>query len=419
MSARRPHILFDSQLVVDIKPSHNFPDVSKVVGDLYAYLHGHAFIPAEKYTGDQVISKVDPETGSVELHLTGSSLGSPLLHIQPSIKVILPFGLVGYTGSLDIQEVFGAVPGTVVEDGGNVQNMLLNTLTLASALERDYEAFSAHNLGITVISSGDPFRRVPDPLADIFRERISLFPLGVEDRCAIHLQYERHSRLGTLQIASDPKLTATPLRQLLRENEQVAKAFGNATCFVSSDPLFELIPSHAVPPYSIVVNASTAFRALVALHAYSTCALLPMNDGEAGEVCRLMLSRATGTELSETPAPRFPSPFTLKGDDIDTKSLRILDTSLDTFTKFNPPFRPVQGIGVRLPDQLRPRGRIDSRYRRPRRCMFQFDLVGGRRTVSPGGIWISSHRDNVRGRRWRCGCCGKHAFQHRFTGTNR
>lgn len=346
---RPPHMLFDSQIVVDIKPPQNLHKAAVRVGHLYTFLKGHVFIPAEKFTGDLTVNKVSAD-GTVEFQLTGSSMGAQTLDgIQPSIQLTLPLGLAASPAERNVQDVFSALPGTVVEDGGNVQNMLLNTLMLAEALAPKYPEFDGSHLHISAVSSSDPFRRVAPSLGQRFQDRVRVYPLGLPDRHAILLPYEREGQRGILSITSEPALTSPALRELARENEQFAKALSSSNCFVSADPLFELLPSHAVPPYAMVVNAATALRALVALQAYNTCALLPMNDGEAGEVCRLMLSRACSTELTDTQAPRFPSPLSLSDDSIDAQALKTLDASLDMFARYNPPFRNAHGLGFACP----------------------------------------------------------------------
>jgi hypothetical protein len=164
----------------------------------------------------------------------------------------------------------------------------------------------------------------------------------VPDRLAVLLPRNYKGATGVLNITSEPTLSEQPLRALLTDNTAFAKAFGATTTFVSSDPLFNLLPTHAVAPYACVINASTAFRALVAVHAYDTSALLPMNEAEAAEVCKILLSRA-GFELSDAQAPPFTSPLLLSGDGIDDEALEKLNDSLGVFGRYLHPHRNPTG----------------------------------------------------------------------------
>lgn len=347
---RTPHILFVSQKVVDIKTPLDLHQLAQVIGDLREYLHRYAFIPGDKFTGELTIVKIT-EQGDVVCELAGSSLGStPESHVQPAIRLTLPLGLVDFEGDREVQPVFAAVPRTSIDDGGNIQNMLLNTLVLTDALSVEHHQFDSTNLMMTTASTSDPFQRLNRATANRFRERVSIYPLPpLPDRFAILLPYEHSGDRGTLAITSEPKVTCSSLLALLDGNAQFAKAFRSATCLVSADPFFEILPNHALAPYVYVMNASTAFRAMVAVTAYGTNALLPMNDGEAGEVCKLMLSRARGTELTQTETPHFPPPLTIKGNTIDAEMLEILDSSIDKLSRYNPFFRHAEGISFASP----------------------------------------------------------------------
>ncbi len=348
VQTRTPHMLFVSQKVIDIKTPLDLPDLPRRIGELRAYLHKYAFIPADKFTGDLTPNEID-DSGNLRCQLTGSSLGSTPNGVQPAIRLILPLGLNNYDGELRIKDVFSAIKGTTIEDGGNIQNMLLNVLVLANALSREYPAFDSHNLLITTATSSDPFQRLDPQMANLFRERVNVYPLGMPDRFAAHLPYEHAGSHGIMAITSEPKQTYESLLALLSANAQFGKAFSSATCFVSSDPFFQILPTHAMAPYAYFINASTAFRGLVAVNAYGYNALLPMNQGEAGEVCKLMLSRARGTELDKTETPRLPSPLTIKGDGIDPSALEILDNSIDMFSRHNPFFQHAEGFSFACP----------------------------------------------------------------------
>jgi hypothetical protein len=342
-------MLFDSQITVDIEPPENLQEVAMRVGHLQKFLKNPAISPGENFTGDLAVHKVRAD-GAVEFQLSGASMGAEASDgIQPTIRLTLPLGLKDSLSEFTIQDVFSAVPGTVIVDGGHVQNMLLTTLTLIAALTDKYREFDEDHLRISVVSSADPFRRLASPLAESFRVRVRVYPLGLPDRQVISLPYQREGRSGRMVIMSEPTLTLPALRVLLGENEQFARAFSSCTCFVSADPLFDLLRSHAVPPYAVVVRAVAAFRALVALEAYGTCALLPMIDGEILNVCRLMLSRASSSELDEVQLPIFPSPLSLMGDSIDTEALKTLDASLEMLMQLNPPLRNSNGLAFACP----------------------------------------------------------------------
>jgi hypothetical protein len=349
-------MLFVSQKVIDIKLLLDLPDLARTMGKLRDYLQKFKFIPGDKFTGKLTLSSMDK--GNLKGELTGSSLSAPAPDdaqsdaqpaIEPAIHLILPLGLADYDGKLHILDIFGAVEGTLIEDGGNIQNMLLNTLVLAEVLSGKYPSFNSQNLLITAASSSHPFERLDRESNDRLSPRVNVYPLKMPDRFGIHIPYERGGGHGTFGIISQPEESYEPLRTLLDNNAQFAKAFLSATSFVSSDPFFHLFPTHAMLPYAYVINASTAFRALVAVNAYGTNALLPMNKGEAGEVCKLMLSRAHGTELEHTETPRFPSPLTIKEDGIDPDSLKTLDSSIDLLSRYNPFFRHAEGLSFACP----------------------------------------------------------------------
>jgi len=342
-------MLFVSQKVIDIKTPLDLPNLARRMGELRGWLREHGFIEQiDKFTGELADFRIDKE-GNLSCTLTGGSLGSTSNGVQPAILLTLPLGLTDYRGELHTQAIFGAVAGTLIDDGGNIQNMLLNILVIAEALSRVNPQFNSQNLPITTATNSDPFQRLDSQIVNLFRKRVNVYPLGMPDRFAVHLPYEHAGKRGILPITSEPKETYQPLLKLLSDNVQFAREFGSATCFVSSDPFFQILPTHAMAPYAYIINASTAFRGLVAVSAYGYNALLPMNQGEAGEVCKLMLSRARGTELDRTETPRFPSPLTIKEDAIDPNSLEILDSSIDAFSRHNPFFQQAEGFSFACP----------------------------------------------------------------------
>lgn len=354
VQTRTPHLLFVSQKVIDIKTPLNLPGLAQETGKLREFLQKHAFIPADKCTGELTIVGIDKQ-GNLTCELTGGSLGSPTNSLRVAIRLTLPLGLNNYHGEVRIQDILSAVDGTLVESGGNVQNMLLNILVLAEALSRKYQVFNNNDSLITIATSSDPFERLDSGTSNLLKKRVNVYPLGITDRFAVHFPYEHSGRHGIMAITSEPTQTYEPLLKLL-DDAQFAKAFRSATCFVSSDPFFQILPGHAMSPYAYVINASTALRGLVAVSAYGNNALLPMNQGEAGEVCKLMLSRARGTELDQTETPRFPSPLTIKEDTIDAPSLKILDNSIDMFSRHNPFFQRAEGFSFACPISFGPQG---------------------------------------------------------------
>ena len=158
---------------------------------------------------------------------------------------------------------------------------------------------------------------------------LSTFKLDLEDRYSIQMPWTGEDGCsGTLAITSEPKRSHVALVGLLSEAAVFRQLFRQANCFVSSDPLFELIQQYGQPPFAYVINASTAFRSLVAVSSYGTHALLPMNQGEASQVCKLLLQRGQGTDLDQTETPRFPSPFSLVESEVDRDALKSLTRPL-------------------------------------------------------------------------------------------
>lgn len=349
VQTRKRHMLFVSQKVVDIKTPLDLIDLAKKIGDLRELLHKFSFIPGDIFTGKLEPKNID-EKGNLQCELYGSSLGSPT-NSTPRIviQLNLPLGLRDYRKELRIQDVFGAIGRTSIDDGGNIQNMLLNTLMLVEALSPQHQAFDSVNLPITFATSSDPFQKLNGEMFTRFEKRVNVYPLRIKDRFAIHLPYKHADREGIMAITSEPEETYEAVCKLLKANEPFEKAFKSATCFISADPFFQVLSSHAFSPYAYVINASTAFRALVAVSAYGNNALLPMNEKEAGDVCKLMLSRGRGTELDQTEAPSFPSPLTLKEDEIDPEMLKTLDNSIDMFSRHNPFFQHAEGFSFACP----------------------------------------------------------------------
>jgi hypothetical protein len=193
---------------------------------------------------------------------------------------------------------------------------------------------------VTVASSSDPFQSLPADLAASLHQLIDVYRLDIPDRLANHVPYDADGQTGTLVIASEPSRTNGTLAKLLTEEAGFAAAFRKATCFVSADPIYDQLPGSATPPYRTVVNASTAFRSLTAAESYNRAVLLPMNNGEASDVCKLLLQRGLEEELENIERPPFPSPLTTSGEAIDPAGLKDLDRSIDLFTRYIPLCRP-------------------------------------------------------------------------------
>lgn len=340
-------IVLISQKVKDIKTPASLTTVAETVGNLRKFLHRFAFIPGDKFTGSLTPIRLEP-SGVLVAELAGSSLSSdsfPCVH--PNVTLNLDLGIVSYTGPTDVESVFRAVPGLTVDDGGNIQNMLLDMVVLLGGLaEHQFPNLPS----LVVASSSDPFEQCDRGIAVEFDHFVKHFKLDLEDRYSIQMPWTGEDGCsGTLAITSEPKRSHVALVGLLSEAAVFRQLFRQANCFVSSDPLFELIQQYGQPPFAYVINASTAFRSLVAVSSYGTHALLPMNQGEASQVCKLLLQRGQGTDLDQTETPRFPSPFSLVESEVDRDALKILDQTLDKFTRYNLLHRAPNGMAFVCP----------------------------------------------------------------------
>ena len=73
-------------------------------------------------------------------------------------------------------------------------------------------------------------------------------------------------------------------------------------------------------------------------------------QGEASQVCKLLLQRGQGTDLSRpTETPRFPSPFSLVESEVNRDAFEILDQTLDKFTRYNLLHRAPNGMAFVCP----------------------------------------------------------------------
>jgi hypothetical protein len=345
--SRSSTIVLISQKVKDIKTPPSLAALAETVGNLRKFLHRYAFIPGDKFTGSLTPIRIEPN-GVLVAELAGSSLSSDSFGgVRPNIELKLALGLDGYIGATHIETLFRAVPGSTVDDGGNVQNMLLDMAVLLSGMaEHSFPSLPT----LVVASSSDPFEQFePDRGQDLGRF-VKYFRLEIEDRYSIQMPWSGEDACrGTLAITSEPQRSHIALVKLLSEDPVFRQLFRQGDCFVSSDPLFELLHQYGQPPFAYVINASTAFRALVAVSSYGTNALLPMNQGEAGQVCKLLLSRGQGTDLDQTETPMFPSPFSLVESGVDRDALKVLDLTLDKFTRYNLMYRAPSGMSFVSP----------------------------------------------------------------------
>jgi len=244
--------------------------------------------------------------------------------------------LQDYTGPMDVESIFSNVNGVEIGDGGNIQNMIVN-FALAVSYAASNDSVRGRVIPITIASSGDPFERLPTAIAEKVRPLCNVFKLDIPDRFAIQVPYEDGGQRGTLAITSEPMRTNDALQQLLTTNPEFTAAFKRANCFVSADPIYDhLRPPYKSPPFATVINATTAFRSLVAAESFGRTVLLPMNHGEAGDVCKLLLQRGEERELGEIERPPFPSPLTTSGDAIDEDALRLLDESVHKLISYIP-----------------------------------------------------------------------------------
>jgi hypothetical protein len=327
-----PHILLVSQKVKDIKVPRN-GELEKHVYDLRRWLIKHGFI-AEL---DKVPATVTPQSvkdGVLWADIHGRFLGSDL-EIHPHIDIGFPLMLKDYAGPLEVETIFSNVEGVEIGDGGNIQNMIVNLALALHYATRDPD--KGPPITISVASSSDPFARLPPDLADQLRRVCNVFTLDIPDRFAIQVPYEGEGHRGILAITSEPKRTNDALGPLLRNDDAFRAIFKEANCYVSADPIYEhLRRPYKDPPFTVVINATTAFRSLVASESFGRTVLLPMNQGEAGDVSKLLLQRGLEEELEKIERPPFPSPLNTRGDAIDIEALRVLDESVHKFTSYIP-----------------------------------------------------------------------------------
>lgn len=324
------HIIFVNQIVRDYKipPSEA---LKLEIGKLSDAYKRHQFIPSNKLTA--------------KLHIKSLKNGIALCEISNFAKRLdflirhpFPLGIETLRGTKDAANVFAQVPGVEIDNGGNIQNMAVNlALLLLSPVFRDFIQKNANGLRLSIVSTSDPFIGFPKELEEAIDSFCTVYQMNLPDRIAYHLPYDDpDGQSGTFIISSAPLRTNDALRDLIEHNPELRNDIKNPTCFVASDPIDDVISSYVRPPYAYIINASTAFRGLVATTSFGHDVVLPMNNGEAADVCRLLLQRGQDLELDEILRPPFESPFTTAGDEIDLEFLRQLDESLNTLTIYNP-----------------------------------------------------------------------------------
>lgn len=326
-----PHLMYISQKVKDIKVQANGLLEHKIAS-LRRWLQRHGFIPGDKFSAAMTPERI--ENGTLIADLSGKTLSKEL---EVHIKQEFPLCINDYAGPMDMEAIFSSVDGVQIDDGGNVQNMIVNAVIAAKCAHLQESLTKRKSaLRITIASSSDPFSRLAPEAAETLRKECDVFILDIPDRFAIQVPWEEDERRGTLAISSEPRRTGDALQTLIGRDRKFKKAFERANCFVSSDPIYNELGLHAKPPYTYIVNASTAFRSLVAADSYSRTVVLPMNNEEAGDVCKLLLQRGLEEELDKVERPPFNSPLTTSGEEIDHEALRELDRSVDMLATYIP-----------------------------------------------------------------------------------
>src|SRR6266850_1052499 len=171
-----PHILLVSQKVKDIKVPPN-GDLERRMGSLRAWLHRHSFIP-----GDKVPATLTPQSiehGVLVADISGKLLSSDL-DTNALIRQRFPLFLTDYSGPLEIESVFSKVTGTRVDDGGNIQNMIVNVaIAMAGLAPRLQEFCGDRTPRITVASSSDPFSSLSPDLSVALHKVCDTYTLNI------------------------------------------------------------------------------------------------------------------------------------------------------------------------------------------------------------------------------------------------
>jgi len=213
-----PHILYASQKVQDIHVPGN-PLLEESMGQFRNWLHRHSFIPGEKVPA--IVTPVRIEDGVLVADVSGTALSSDR---DPDVRVTLrfPLSLAAYDGPLEVKPILLNVQGCHMADGGNVQNMIVNT-ALAVTYAKAHRAFEQQRLRLTAASSGDPFAGLPENVAAELRQVCTWYKLDIPDRVAIHVPWKYRDRTGMLAITSDPTRTNAALEKLIQEDPAFSK----------------------------------------------------------------------------------------------------------------------------------------------------------------------------------------------------
>ncbi|MFA6038891.1 MAG: hypothetical protein WCV62_05155 [Candidatus Peribacteraceae bacterium] len=337
-------------MVKDIKVPTGNPELEQAMGKLLRGVKKHKFVPGNKISAELQPREVNAE-GVLVADLAGGKLNSDL---DVRITQSFPLHLEGYEGPMDIESIFSRVEGARIDDGGNVQNQVVDMALVVAFSNIQQLLDDVHKrLVLTVASSGDPFDKLPLHLKNRVKGVVDVHTLDLPGRVAVQVPWVDGAEHGTLGITSEARESKAAVEKLIQECDEFRKAFHVATCFATTDSLFEQLEKFAEPDYCYIINASTAFRTRVAEQSYKRAVLLPMNEGEAADVCRVLLLRATDEEQERPP---FPSPFKPNGYEVDTEALRQLDVSLDVFRTYLPFDRQIKRGSFAAPISFGPKG---------------------------------------------------------------
>lgn len=242
-----------------------------------------------------------------------------------------------------IDEIFRRVEGAIVDDGGNVQNMIVNAAYFLASLNY-CSTTSAELPEMIAFASSDPFELLPEKLSNQLGEVCTYHNIELEDRFSLQSPFlnQETNEQGVLAFTSVPKLASGALIDTLEGNSDLEREFGKSDCYVLSEPQNPLVnymgrvTDDSRKAYRVLINASTAFRPQVATESFAKGVVLPMNNEEASEVARIFMVQGLGEEMSKLERPPFPCPLTPSANEIDPEALKALDTSMFQYNRFNP-----------------------------------------------------------------------------------
>lgn len=331
----KAHFMLIGQKVRDFKVPHN-DRLAAAMGELRSLLQESFSIP-----GDKVPAALNPKL--IDGDTLYATLDGPFLSRKSTLTTIcmqqaFPMRFKNTTVDIDsLPDVMSAVRGIRIDDGGNINNMLINLIHAIRSLA-GHNAMRSIDVQITMACSSDPFARFNRREANAYKRSCDFYQLNMDDRYAVQVPWENAVSNGHLTIASEPSRTVEPLIEALEVDDALRSRFESANCFITADPIYEALQQYKPsPPYTNVINASTAFRALVASESYKRSVLLPMNDGEAEDVSKLILHRAHEQELKEVRNVPFYSPVSPDGERIDFEALCLLDQSIVLLEQYIPP----------------------------------------------------------------------------------